>query len=344
MAYAISVIEKNDLYSNRCMDKLLEAEGIRRDRNLDYSCGIFDDGELIATGSCFENSLRCIAVSSDHRGEKLINQLIGHLVEVQLQRGNSHIFVYTKRQTALFFKDLGFYPVAETGAVSFLENKRCGFRRFCRSLAPSLKPGRKAAIVMNANPFTLGHRALVETAAAENAQVHVFVLSEDKSLFPFRQRFELVQQGLEHLPNVVVHETGSYMISSATFPGYFLRDDRDIMAAHAELDATIFCELAQQLGISSRYLGEEDPDSTTGLYNEILSRTLPEKGIGCIIVPRQTYAGTVIRAGVVRKAIQEGNMETLRPLVPASTWQYLRSEGAKPVIQKIMEQTNVQYH
>lgn len=341
MAYALSVIEKNDAYSNRCMDGLLEAEGIRRDRNLDYSCGIFDDGELIAAGSCFENSLRCLAVSHEHRGEGLINQLVGHLTEVQLQRGNSHFFVYTKKSTALFFKDLGFYPVAETGSVSFLENKRGGFRRFCRSLAPSLRPGRRAAVVMNANPFTLGHRALVEKAASENEQVHVFVLSEDKSLFPFRHRFALVQQGLEYLPNVVVHETGSYMISSATFPGYFLRDDREIMTAHAELDATVFCALAQQLGLTSRYLGEEDPASTTGLYNRVLSRVLPESGIDCVIVPRLTYEGTAISAGAVRKALQEGDMETLRPLVPASTWQYLRSENAKPVIHKIMEQTNV---
>ena len=41
------------------MDALLEREGIERDRYLTYSAGIYDDdGQMIATGSLFENTLR----------------------------------------------------------------------------------------------------------------------------------------------------------------------------------------------------------------------------------------------------------------------------------------------
>ena len=68
----------------------LEQEGIRRDGNLDYTCGIFnDDWELAATGSCFGNTIRCLAVSGRHRGEGLLNQIVSHLVEVQLARGSA---------------------------------------------------------------------------------------------------------------------------------------------------------------------------------------------------------------------------------------------------------------
>jgi len=88
--------------------KLLTAEGIRRDGNLDYTCGLFDDDyELIGTGSCFGNTLRCMAVSRDHQGEGLLAQIITHLMDVQFTRGNPHLFVYTKCDSEKFFKDLG---------------------------------------------------------------------------------------------------------------------------------------------------------------------------------------------------------------------------------------------
>ena len=51
--YSISEIRKNDRYAVSQMDSLLKEEGIRRDENLDYSCGLYDeDYELVGTGSC----------------------------------------------------------------------------------------------------------------------------------------------------------------------------------------------------------------------------------------------------------------------------------------------------
>ena len=56
-----------DRRSQDQMDALLLAEGIRRDKNLDYSCGVFDeDGTLIATGSSFKNTLRCLAANMEN--------------------------------------------------------------------------------------------------------------------------------------------------------------------------------------------------------------------------------------------------------------------------------------
>ena len=43
------------------MEALLKQEGIERDRNITYSAAIYDeDGGMIATGSLFENTLRCL--------------------------------------------------------------------------------------------------------------------------------------------------------------------------------------------------------------------------------------------------------------------------------------------
>ena len=73
--YGISQIYPTDRYSNDQVDKLLLAEGIRRDGNLDYTCGIYDDDmNIIATGSCFGNTLRCMAVSSASTVRQLLKE------------------------------------------------------------------------------------------------------------------------------------------------------------------------------------------------------------------------------------------------------------------------------
>ena len=151
------------------MDALLEREGIERDRNLTYSAAIYDDdGQMIATGSLFENTLRCLAVDGAHRGEGLMAVIVAHLVQAQLERGNTHLFLYTKIDSAKFFAPLGFTEIARVdGRLVFMENRRDGFARYLKSLAPYAGERPGAALVMNANPFTLGHAALAERAARE---------------------------------------------------------------------------------------------------------------------------------------------------------------------------------
>ena len=134
--YTVSRISPTDKRAVRQMDALLEKEGIERDKNLDYSIGLFDDNyDLVATGSCFANTLRCMAVSSEHQGEGLMNQIISHLIEFQYSRGNTSLFLYTKCNTARFFGDLGFYEIARVeGKVVFMENRRTGFADYLKRL------------------------------------------------------------------------------------------------------------------------------------------------------------------------------------------------------------------
>ena len=174
--YFITQIAASDKRGNRLVDELLTSEGIRRDGNLDYTCGMYDDEmNLIATGSCFGNTLRCMAVSHEHQGEGLMNSIVSHLIELQFSRGNTHLFLYTKCDSARFFGDLGFYEIARiNGQIVFMENKRTGFSGYLNTLEKQKEDApRVAALVMNANPFTLGHQYLVEKAAAENDILHL---------------------------------------------------------------------------------------------------------------------------------------------------------------------------
>ncbi len=345
MAVSLSEISPRDTRTQAQMDELLLQEGIRRDRNLDYSCGVFDDGELIACGSSFHNTLRCLAVSSEHRGEGLMNQVVSHLMERQVNLGNSHVFLYTKTKNERIFKDLGFYEIARVdGSLVFLENRRDGFARYLRSLEKTRRDGRCAAVVMNANPFTLGHRYLVEQAAKENDFVHLFLLSEEAGPIPFVVRKKLVRAGIADLDNVIFHESGPYIISSATFPSYFLRDEDEAILAHARLDLAVFGKIAAALNLSSRYVGEEKSSHVTALYNQTMSQLLPQMGLAFREIPRLSSGGETVSASTVRQAVHDGRLEEIRRFLPQSTYDYFAGDEAAPVVAAIRSMADPRHY
>ena len=136
------------------------------------------------------------------------------------------------------FLEFGFYEISHTEDILLMENKRDGIDSFVASLARG--QGSQGAVVANCNPFTLGHQYLIEQAAKACDTLHLFVLSEDASLFPADVRMELVKKGTAHLPNVLVHPTSDYLISSATFPTYFLKEEQIEKGAGGQLDLVVF--------------------------------------------------------------------------------------------------------
>ena len=328
------------------MDALLAREGIERDRNLTYSAAIYDDdGQMIATGSLFENTLRCLAVDGAHRGEGLMAVIVAHLVQAQIERGHTHLFLYTKVDSAKFFVPLGFTEIARVdGRLVFMENRRDGFSRYLKSLAPYAGERPGAALVMNANPFTLGHETLVARAAKENERVVLFVLSEDRSLVPYSDRMAMVKAACAKYGNVSVVSSGSYMISSATFPSYFLKDADVVTRTHAELDATLFTRIAAALNLTRRYVGEEPFSHTTSLYNEALAAVLPKAGVELVVIPRAQAQGEAISASHVRQLIHDGQIEAIRPLVPETTYAYLTSDAGQNAVKRIQASDDVIHH
>lgn len=344
--YFISSVSPEDTAAMARIDALLEREGIRRDRNLDYTCAMYDgDYHVVGAGSCFGDTLRCIAVSPEHQGEGLLCDIVGHLMEVQSARSNVRLFLYTKPDTAKFFNSLGFYEIARVpGALVFMENRRDGFSGYLSALNGTRREGSAAALVMNANPFTLGHQYLAETAAAAWDTLHIFIVSEDVSLVPFSVRRRLVEQGVAHLPNVICHDSGPYIISNATFPSYFLKDEPSVIEGHARLDLAVFSKIAAALGVTCRYVGEEPASQVTGLYNRIMTEELPKAGIACVTVPRREALGKPISASTVRQLLHDGDWNGLRALVPESTYRYLTGDEARPVLERIRRAENVVHY
>ncbi len=345
MACTIAQIRPEDQRMLAQIDALLEQEGIHRDTHLDYICAMFDESfTVVATGSCFGNTLRCFAVSREHQGEGLLNQIVTHLISIQLERGNTRLFLYTKISTARFFSGLGFHEIAQVdGTLVFMENRKNGFASYLKTLVRHRR-GPSAAIVMNANPFTLGHQYLVELAAAQWDRVHLFVISEDTSLVPFDVRRRLILAGIAHLPNVCLHNTGPYIISNSTFPSYFLKEEDAVIQGHALLDLAVFARIACALDITCRYVGDEPTSRVTGLYNEVMKLELPKVGIQCRVIPRLEIEEQPISASTVRRALQDGNWDKLRRLVPPTTYGYFTSLEAVPVIERIRQASDVAHY
>ena len=240
-----------------------------------------------------------------------------------------------------------------------MENRRTGFADYLDGLkretdktlaskgAPTPAAPRTAALVMNANPFTNGHLYLVEKACAENDLVHLFMVSEDASLVPFAVRKRLIMEGTAHLPNLIYHESGPYVISSATFPSYFQKDETAVIESHAFLDLQVFAKIAAALNIGVRYVGEEPTSLVTGIYNRIMQEELPKAGVACVVVPRKeapagsASGGQAISASTVRQFLKEGRFDALLGLVPDSTLRYFESPEAAPVLARIRSEENV---
>lgn len=343
----VSEIRPSDQKGQKQFDSLLEKTGIKRDRNLDYIAGIHDENyNLIASGACFGNTLRCLAVDEKYQGEGLMAPMVTHLMNYQASNNRRNLFLYTKCANAGIFSSLGFYEVAQSvqDDILLMESVKTSFDYYLVQLAAHRNPGKNAATVMNCNPFTLGHRYLVEQAAAENDALHLFVVSEDLSFFPFADRYRLIAEGCADLSNVILHTTGSYMVSSSVFPSYFMKDENSAIEAQARLDTAIFRRIAQSIGAYARYVGEEPFSRVTGIYNRIMLQQLPLAGLDCKVFPRKEHRGTPISASGVRKLLQEGRIEECKELVPPTTYCYFFSEDGARVIEQIQKAKDVVHY
>lgn len=387
--YILSKIHPDDRRMNEQINQLLLREQIQKDKHIDVTYALLDDClNPVATASRFGNTLRSIAVDRRVQGQGLLNTLLTALIEDAFLAGFQHLFLYTKPEAAHFFADLGFYALAEVpGTLVFMENQKHGFSDYLKALQKETDEARSqlgekrfadqgkptkfkgtapnavgsalpaaghdgdSAIVMNANPFTLGHRFLVETAASSAPLLHLFVLSEDKSLFPFQLRMQFVRACCADIPNLCIHASGPYIISGATFPSYFLRDEETAITSHAKLDLAIFQKIAVALSIQTRFAGEEPTSFVTGLYNQMMRQQLPKAGIRFVELPRRkTKEGAVISASFVRAYLQKNDFSVssdcsaLAEQLPAEVLSYLQSPDAASVLAAIRASSEVVHY
>jgi [citrate (pro-3S)-lyase] ligase len=342
-------VDLRDKAEKEEVEAFLERFDLILDHDVDYTVVVREgslqgDGQgngIIATCSKAKNVLKCFAVAVEYRGEGITSLLISTLIDQLFSQGIGHCFIFTKPSNVHVFTGLNFKVIQQNADVALLENGLYGIRQALEKMKSNygIGDGEKAALVMNCNPFTLGHYYLIEKAAKENNEVLVFIVEEDQSLFPFSVRYDLVCRGVRSLKNVKVIPGGEYIISSATFPSYFLKEEGERLKAYVHLDASIFGRyFCPNFHITKRYVGEEPNCRVTRAYNEALKKVLPGFGAGVIEVPRKDSEGEVISASRVRELLRQkndlGKSEELRKLLPEVTLVFLETEAGREIVQR----------
>ena len=328
-------------YKNK-VEKFLNDNDLRLD-GVDYYAGVFlvgEDDVLLGGGGLQGNVIKCIAIADDLRETGMGTKLISHLYLQAINNGEETVRVFTKPENKEIFTSLGFKLLATSDKAILLENGN-GLKHYCDYLASLRREGENGAIVMNANPFTLGHRYLIETAAKEVNNLYIIVVKENRSLFSYDDRKRMITKGIEDLKNVIICEGSDYQISNTTFPTYFLKEITDATDTQISLDLDLFSKhIAPALNIKKRFIGTEPKDILTNRYNYLIKRILPKTNIEVIEVNRlQNKSNVIISATTVRECLSSFDFYGAKQLVYPTTIPFLLSYLAVQSIKAELDTT-----
>lgn len=357
------------------IEAFLKRNGLRFDDMHYYAAVTDDDGEMIAGGGLKGNVIKCVAVDDAHKGEAIANTLISHLIAHANEEGHSNVMLFTKPKNRQLFESLSFRLLAEAPEAVLMETGIGGINNMVEQLKKIKEEGEvckennqeckeeektdlnittpqhlnpstpqplttttplRGVVVMNCNPFTLGHRYLIEQAAKQVERLFVMVVREDCSLFAYAERKAMVEQGVAHLKNVTVIDGSEYAISQATFPTYFLKRLDDAADTQMLLDLDLFRRhIAPALGATVRFVGTEPTDRLTRRYNQLMHEALADVRE----TVRLEKEGNAVSASRVRKAMEQGDMSTIRQLVPPTTLPYIIAHLATQALQAELDTT-----
>ena len=332
----------------RQVEDFLGSNGLRLGEVDLYLAVLSEDGAILAGGGLQRDILKCLAVSAEARSLGLSVPLVSRLISVASERGCTNVKVFTKPENRALFESLGFRLLAEAPKAILLENGR-GLADYCAYLRAHQAPG---VIIMNANPFTLGHKYLLERAESRN--LVIIPVKEDASRFSYAERLAMIRSGAGDWADVV--EGSDYQISAATFPTYFLKNLSDAAETQMRLDIDLFGRhIAPALGARVRFVGSEPVDPLTARYNALLKELLPKYGVQLVEIQRlavdsdcqadsstppsaslRMTKGTTselvkgpVTATEVRALLDEGRFKAASALTPESTWPYLLADLAE---------------
>ncbi|MGX2986192.1 [citrate (pro-3S)-lyase] ligase [Ursidibacter sp. B-7004-1] len=336
----VDILNKDNSYLSEIKQFLHKNELTFDEQILSFILAYNENDELIACGGIAPRIIKCVAIDESYRGEGIALKLATELIHLAYELSYPDLFIYTKPEYENVFKVCGFHTlVTAYPHMVLLENSTTRLKKECYKWQSMRVEGEKiGAIVMNANPFTLGHRYLIEQALAQCDHLHLFIVGENASLFNYQTRFQLVKQGIADLSNITLHEGSDYIISRATFPNYFLKDKGLTDELYVEIDLKLFRQyIAPALNITHRFVGSEPFCAVTREYNRQMHQWLEQSemafpSISVIEIARKDYQDLPISASAVRSLLAEQEWEMIAYLVPTTTFSFLQEQyGNSPL-------------
>ena len=324
----------------RRIECFLHDSGLRYD-DLDYYAALVDeaDGEIVAGGGLKRDVIKCVAVADAYKGEARVNSIVSHLIAKANSEGYHCVRLFTKPRNRRVFESLSFRLLAEAPEAILMETGVGGIEEYKKKLnaiASQYTDQSSGCIVMNANPFTLGHRFLIEQASSQVERLFVVLVKEDCSMFSYAERKEMVSRGINDMKNVTLCDGSDYAVSATTFPTYFLKTLSDASDTQMLLDLDLFRRhIAPALGTSVRFVGTEPSDALTRRYNELMKQELDDVRE----IERLGKDGEPLSASRVRHAIEAGCLRDAARLVPLSSLPYIIAHLATRALQAELSTT-----
>ena len=333
------------------VESFLKTNGLRLEKVNLYMAIQDADENILAGGGLDGDTIKCIAVSEKARSGGLAVPLISRLISVAAQQGHTNVKVFTKPENTAIFESLGFTVLGRAPKAVLMENGR-GLAAYLSGfpVKPGMTDGHarpdrasRGVIIMNANPFTIGHKYLIEKAAGQVDHLFVIVVKEDVSRFPYADRLAMTKAACADFSNVTVCEGSDYQISAATFPTYFLKELSDASETQMRLDLDIFARhIAPALGATVRFVGSEPQDALTARYNAIMKEVLPAAGVRVVELPRLCHSEqgeeSPVSASAVRKGL-DGFDGGFWHLLPETSLPYVLAEAAVTALRQELDTT-----
>ena len=303
----------------------LEKFSLKLDDDVTKTFYIEDDEKIIGTISCANYVIKSLAVDPTYQSENLAGKLVNEMINYFAQNGIYTYQVFTKPIYKFIFTSLGFREIVSTDKVLMLEGGTDSIENELAIIKKQLdirfatldESSDLAALVINGNPLTIGHVHLIEKASVNHQMVVVFIVEENKSEFTFQERLSMAYLATKSLVNVCVLPSTKYIVSSLTFPTYFLKDKDEVNKEHALIDALIFKNyFMKKLFIKKRYVGMESNNKMLN-YNSTLKVVLQDS---LVEIPRLEENNNMVSASMVRKLIKENKLDEALKYIPRENW------------------------
>jgi [citrate (pro-3S)-lyase] ligase len=329
MDYPLPLCSSRD---RQAAQQLIESNDLCFESDSDDLIGLFRDGRLAACGARRGRVLKMLVVDAAFRGEGLIGGIIAELMRLGRAAGQDGFLIFTRRCSVPAFSAAGFKALSEQGPVVLLEHGNKLYR-YLMERAVLMRSGDNAAVMLNANPFTRGHAALVEQAARSADTVYVFVFGEGHYLFPLDVRLEFARRGTAHIDNAVVTDLAHYRIHPELFPRYFLRPEDNAEQLRIGIEGELFARhIAPHFHITRRVVGSEPLDPAGRTYNPLMKRCLESFDIRLQEVERVKSGDLWINTKRVQKALRDGDMASLAAALPEPVLDYLSTLKSLPFL------------
>src|SRR5690554_6026105 len=159
----LEVLDLNNLKSMELLNHFLKESNLMLD-TLDYAIVLKDNNQIV--GSCCKdkNVLKMIAIHPEYQQHNFVATLISEMQHVLFDQGYTHSFVFTPKKSKEIFISLNYHEIISVCDVCLLEKGKQKIDDVIESIRKQINTNtsNNGAIVINGNPFTLGHQYLID--------------------------------------------------------------------------------------------------------------------------------------------------------------------------------------